>query len=186
MASREAEGPATGHGAAAGDRPADAAFDTARAGLRATGASVEIRDLVDLLSRHGAEEGRVLAEYERLAEEAEDRAVRYLVRLILDDERRHHALLAEMATGMAWETAEVPGVPSTPPLPLHLDEELLDVSRRLLRIEEADRHELRALRKRLRTYADTTLWGLLVDLMLLDTEKHATVLRFLERHAAAT
>jgi hypothetical protein len=35
---------------------------------------------------------------------------------------------------------------------------------------------------RLRPFADTTLWVLVVDLMLLDTKKHATMLRFLERH----
>lgn len=163
----------------------DPAFDKAREGLRATGASQETRDLVELLARHGREEGRILTEYEALTELAESRAVRYLSRLVLDDERRHHAQLAEMANSLAWDTWQVPGAASTPPLPFRLDEALVSTARRLLEFELHDKHELQALRKRLRPFADTTLWGLLVDLMLLDTEKHATILRFLVRQADA-
>lgn len=180
MAEPAVGGTATARGD--GEQP-DPAFAKALEGLHRTGASADTRDLVELLARHGREEGKVLAEYERLVDESDDRAVGYLGRLILDDERRHHALLAEIANSLAWETAEVPGAPSTPPLPLHLGDQLVAASRRLRRMEEQDRRELQALRKRLRPYADTTLWGLLVDLMLLDTEKHATILRFLERHA---
>jgi hypothetical protein len=33
----------------------------------------------------------------------------------------------------------------------------------------------------MRHYADTTLWGLILDMMLMDTKKHATMLRFLEK-----
>ena len=165
------------------DDGSDHAFDKAREGLRATGASEDTRELVELLARHGREEGRVLAEYETLVQSAEDRAVRYLGQMVLADERRHHAQLAEMATSLAWDTWEVPGTPSTPPLPLRLDDRMASVAGRLLAMEEADKRELQRLRKRLRPFADTTLWGLLVDLMLLDTEKHAAVFRFLVRHA---
>lgn len=169
--------------AAAGGDAADHAFDKAREGLRATGASEDTRELVELLARHGREEGKALAEYETLVQAAEDRAVRYLGRMVLEDERRHHAQLAEMATSLAWDTWTVPGTPSTPPLPLRLDDRMASVARRLLKMEEADKRELEALRKRLRPFADTTLWGLLVDLMLLDTQKHATIFRFLDRLA---
>jgi ATP-dependent DNA ligase len=161
------------------------AFDTAREGLRATGASVGTRELVELLARHGEEEGKVLAEYADLVASADGAAVRYLGALILDDERRHHAFLTEIANSLAWDTRPVDGAPSAPPLPLHLDADLLAATRRLRGVEDADRKQLQALRRRLRDYADTTVWALLVDVMLLDTEKHATILRFLERHADA-
>jgi AcrR family transcriptional regulator len=62
-------------------------------------------------------------------------------------------------------------------------EELLAATRRLREYEETDKRELEALRKQLRPFEDTTLWRLIVDMILLDTEKHATILRFLERHA---
>lgn len=164
----------------------DPAFARAMEGLRATGASVPTRELVELLVRHGREEGKVLAEYEQLVAGADDGAVRFLGELIVDDERRHHAFLAQIANSLAWETEKVPGVEAAPALPLHLDDALVAATRRLRRVEDDDRRELRSLRKRLRPFADTTMWSLLVDLMLLDTEKHATILRFLERHADAT
>lgn len=157
-------------------------FERALDGLRATGASVTIRDLVELLARHGAEEGRLLAEYERAASSASDPAARYLIDLIMEDERRHHRMLVELATSMAWGTLSSVES-SVPPLGWHLDEELLAASRTLREYEEKDRRELKALKKMLRPFEETTLWSLLVQIILLDTEKHATILRFLEQHA---
>ena len=70
-------------------------FENAVRGLRMTGASTGIRALVDILEQHGAEEGAMLATYEELAESASDEGARYLISLILADERRHHRLLVE-------------------------------------------------------------------------------------------
>jgi len=170
-----------------GDEDADEAsaptgFERALQGLRATGASTTMRSLVELLARHGSEEGRLLEEYDRLSETTSDPAARYLVAVIMEDERRHHRMLVDMATAMAWGT--LGGVEtSVPPLGWQMDEDLLAATRRLRDQEEADRHELQALRKRLRPFEETTLWALIVDLMLLDTQKHSTILRFLERHS---
>ena len=162
----------------------EATFDNAVNGLRATGASVETRELVDLLSHHGSEEGAILATYEVLANESEDESIRYLVNLVLDDERRHHRLLAEMANAMAWGTVKANAEPATPDLSRQMDAALLAQTKQLRRFEEKDSHDLEQLRKRLRPYADTTLWVLLVDLMLLDTKKHTTILKFLEKRKA--
>lgn len=157
-------------------------FERALEGLKETGASVTIRTLVELLAKHGSEEGRMLADYERVSASATDPAARYLIDLILDDERRHHRMLAELATAMAWSTFGK-GESSVPSLGWEVDEELATATRRLREYEEADRRELHALSKRLRPFEETTLWGLIVQMMILDTEKHATILRFLERHA---
>lgn len=157
-------------------------FERALEGLRETGASVSIRNLVELLATHGAEEGRLLAEYEHLASSASDPAARFLVELIMEDERRHHRLLVQMAIEMAWGTDRVVET-GLPPLGWHLDPDLMIAIRTLRQYEEKDRHELQALKKRLRPFEETTLWSLIVQLMLLDTEKHATILRFLEHHA---
>lgn len=170
---------ASGEGSGAG---ADSAFERAKQGLQATAASVTMRELVEMLARHGAEEGRILAEYQTVAESASDPAARYLIDLIMEDERRHHRLLVEIATAMAWETLGNVET-SVPPLGWHLDEDLIAATRKLREYEEHDRHELQALRKRLKPFEETTLWGLMVDLILLDTQKHATILKFLERHA---
>lgn len=165
------------------ERAAGTGFERALEGLRATGASVPIRELVSRLAEHGTDEGKILAEYESLAEATQDRAARYLVSLIMEDERRHHRLLVEMATAMAWETLD-PAAMGTPPLGWALDPELVAATRRLREYEERDRKELERLRKELKPFEETTLWALIVDLLLLDTQKHATILRFIERHAA--
>ncbi len=159
-----------------------ATFDSARRGLRLTGASVDTRALVDLVARHGTEEGRLLATYEGLVENAPDEGVRYLIGLILEDERRHHRLLAEMANSMAWGSVAGSPEDSTPDLPHALSGELLEQTRRLRKAEQTDYRALRRIRRRLRPFAGTTLWALILDLMLADTKKHATILRFLERH----
>lgn len=157
-------------------------FERALEGLRATGASVTMRELVELLAKHGSSEGAVLAEYERVSSSATDPAARYLINFILDDERRHHRMLVEMATAMAWDT--LGSIETTvPPFGWHLDEELIAATRALRKYEDVDHRELKALKKRLRPFEETTLWGLMVQLMMLDTEKHATILKFLERHA---
>jgi rubrerythrin len=146
-----------------------------------TGASTGIRELVDLLEQHGSEEGKMLSVYEELAENASDEGARYLISLILADERRHHQLLVEMANAMAWGTADESPDRATPLVSATLDQELADMTKRLRRAEEADYRKLRHLRRRVGKYGESTMWALLVELMMLDTKKHATMLRFLER-----
>ncbi len=161
----------------------DQAFERAFEGLRATGASADIASLVELLARHGSEEGRLLDVYEELAKSTSNKAVQYLVNLILDDERRHHRLLADVANAMAWESLNDDDVPVAPSLSPRADRALVEHTRKLRRAEREDHKKLRELRKRLRPYADTTMWALIVDLMVLDTEKHMAILRFIEQRS---
>ncbi len=156
-------------------------FDNALKGLRLTGASVDTREMVDLVVRHGTEEGQLLATYEQVAAHSPDEATRYLVGLIVEDERRHHRLLTELANAMAWESTPGSPEPSTPWLGRPVEGELLRQTQELRRAEQRDYRALRKLRRRVRPYARSTMWALVVDLMLLDTKKHATMLRFLEQ-----
>lgn len=158
-------------------------FDRAMEGLRATGASVDIADLVKMMAEHGRDEGRLLEQYQELAQSTGG-ATRYVIDIILDDERRHHRLLSEMANAMAWGTFGDPDEPATPTLGGGISRELSHQTARLRRREAADHRELLRMRARMRPFADTTLWGLLVDMMILDTQKHIAMLRFLERHRA--
>ena len=163
----------------------DEAFDWAREGLEKTGASPDVRDVVELLARHGEEEGAILGRYRRFAEEASAPETRYLVKLILDDERRHHDLLVEMASAVAWGLV---GKGTDPVLPdmTHGDAgnaALAEETQSLLHAEEQDRVELKRLRKRLRPFRNISLWELVVDLMILDTEKHVQILKLIARNA---
>ena len=159
-----------------------ATFESALQGLRMTGASVDTRELVELIVRHGTEEGELLAEYERLANASDNEVAKYVIGMILEDERRHHRVLAEVANAAAWvHTSRAPDG-TTPPLSSGIDGELLAQTRRLLASEQEDERALRRIRRKLQPFADTTLWALVIDTMLLDTRKHATMLRFLEKH----
>ena len=158
-----------------------ATFENAAEGIRLTGASTGTRAMVELLEQHGAEEGKLLAVYQDLAENASDEGARYLISLILEDERRHHQLLIEMANAMAWGTPSRSPDRATPALATSVDGELLEMTRRLRREEESDYRKLRRLRRRMNPFGESTMWGLLVEMMMLDTKKHAAMLRFLER-----
>jgi hypothetical protein len=164
----------------------DPIFKSAVDGLDKMGASVSERKLVEMLTRHGEEESALLERYQRFAEEAASPAVRYLVQLIVEEEGRHHRLLAEMANAVAWGWSGNSPVAATPGFILNEGpaSSLRRETDELLAAEERDRAELRRLLKDLEPYEDTTLWGLVVDLMLLDTEKHTTILRFISGHIA--
>jgi hypothetical protein len=157
-------------------------FEQAFQGLRTTGASASTYEVVEALDRHGGEEAELLERYQRFVEEAESPAARYLVQLILDDEQRHHRILEDLANTIAWGWTK--GVPEevVPVFPMDgKDGALRAETRALLGYELRDRTQLRRLRRRLRSYGEAPLWGLLVDLMRSDTEKHIDILRFILR-----
>jgi hypothetical protein len=159
-------------------------FEDALSGLRATGASVAATEVVHALDRHGREEAELLTRYERYVEQTGSPVARYLVRLIVDEERRHHRMLEELANTIAWghfgddDRIELP---SPPVRRSGSDRALRAETRALLRHERQDRRQLRRLGRRLRTYGDVPLWNLLIELMKYDTEKHVSILRFIEK-----
>lgn len=139
--------------------------------------------LLNMLETHGAREGAALAAYERVASTATaGPAVQYLVRLILEDEERHHRVFGEMANELrsfVWELDIEPRVPAMAARP---DADLLEETKRLLAFEKNDAKELRQLRKVLRHAPKSSMHPLLVDLMLHDTAKHIAILEFI-KHA---
>ena len=159
--------------------PVENAFESAMEGLETTGASEDTRALVELLARHCREEGAMLHHYQRFATEAETPETRYLSRLILDDEIRHHRLLVEMANAIAWGMSKDSPAPAVPDITRRDagNQALRSETENLLKSEERDRVELKELRKQLRPFKDITLWELIIDLMLLDTDKHIQILR---------
>ena len=140
------------------------------------------QDVFEHISNHGHVEGEILDEYARLADdETISPAFSYLAGIILEDEVRHHRVFEELA-----ETMRQMGANSheTPPIPslrgLHADRvQIQRVTDRLLDVERADQRELKDLAKRLKEFDKVTLWGLLIELMLDDTEKHIKILKFI-------
>ncbi len=138
--------------------------------------------VLETLTAHRDREQRVVDAYERLAAESDDEAVRYLCRMAIEDERRHHRMVEEMTyrveswrTGLALE-------PSTPVLQPKFDPELLDATHALIDLEHEDAKELRRLERELRYSPATSLLPLLAELMVQDSEKHLAVLRFIRAY----
>jgi hypothetical protein len=153
------------------------------------GATVWEQEVYDHLLEHGESEVELLEEYKRLAEdERSSAAFRYIAGLLLDDERRHHQMfddLAEAFRQMGEVRAEDEPIPRLHGL--HADHDrILEVTKQLLDGEKQDLKGLKRLRKEMKSFRETTLWDLLLDLMLHDTEKHIMILEFVRDRARDT
>jgi rubrerythrin len=153
---------------------------TACSGDRLIGASPWEQELYDSLVAHEREERGVTAAYEELASTTASDTARYLVDLILEDERRHHWLLQELSNRVrAMATLEERG-PRVPTLDVKRgDVDLLKATRRFLAIERKDRAALRRLARKARRLGGE-LDALVVGLLQSDTDRHIRILRFIE------
>ncbi len=143
------------------------------------GISVWERRVYDHLVDHIRRESNALAAYQALADASASEATRYLAKLILEDEARHHRVLIEIVNTIAAfpRSGPVPVVDANP------DPELARAVEKLIDFERDDRKELSALAKELDPVSRTSLWALLVDMMREDTEKHLRILDFVKRYA---
>ncbi len=158
------------------DERGSEAFGSPIEGLRATGASAGDRHIVEWMTRHAKEEEALLERYEHVARESTSPATRYLVELIMEDERRHHRVLGQIAHAIAWGSFMNPDLAVPRMVDGAADKVLVEETKKLLASEKKDRTELRRLRRHLRSFSGT-IWPLLIDVMLLDTKKHIRILR---------
>jgi hypothetical protein len=143
------------------------------------GASVWEQELYDHIVNHIETERSAIQHYSAAAERSSSRAFSYLTSLILEDERRHHRMMAELAESIR-KFAELGGeLEPIPPLDHPKNaEELLAATERMLKAEKADRKDLARLSKDLKLVSKTTLWQLAVVMRQYDTEKHIKILEF--------
>jgi rubrerythrin len=149
------------------------------------GASVWEQQIYDHLIEHVAGEWQILQDYERLANETDSPAFAYLAGLILDDERRHHQMLNDLAETIRT-SATLSGEPT--PIPdlgvFRADrEKILAETERFLAAEEEDNRHLERVAKELRDVRNTTVWELIIRLIQQDNEKHRHILRFIRDRA---
>ena len=157
-----------------------------RSGRKAFGTKEWEDDVYEHVSSHGRVEGEILGEYERLANDEDmSPAFRYLARLILDDETRHHRIFDDLATTMGVlrdHRGEEPPIPSL--TGFHADRNRITrVTERLLRVEREDLRELKEFSKELKELRNVTLWAFLIELMIDDTKKHIKILEFIRDRA---
>ncbi|MDA8073593.1 MAG: hypothetical protein M0Z82_18805 [Actinomycetota bacterium] len=137
------------------------------------------RQLVD----HASSEVDLVTAYRDLAEAPETpEAARFLIRLIVDDEERHHRLFHQIALAIGNDISWRHDPDAVPVLSWQAHPELEAATERFLAVERADRRQLQALRKDMRPMRDVSLWPLLVELMERDTEKHILLLSFIKDH----
>jgi hypothetical protein len=151
------------------------------------GWTVAETELFSHLSGHAAREGAILEEYAQAATATQSKALAYLVGILMEDERRHHRWFAELASSLESDASFSGTEPAVPRMDFHRADRVAvrGVTDRLLDHEKADAKELNRLQRELHDVSGTTLWGLLVELMQRDTDKHIAVLTFVKQHLNA-
>ncbi len=141
------------------------------------------RALVAFLTSHEAREQETLAGYRQLAEALPTAGLRYVARLILSDEQRHHQFFGDLGeTVSAFEGLVARGMP-VPPISGEADpatrQHALQSLEHFITREEQERTDLEGLAADLKPSQDTTLWSLIVQIMREDTERHIRLLEFM-------
>jgi rubrerythrin len=149
-----------------------------------TGLSVYESDLYRHLVGHVHTERGMLEEYSAIADKTGSKAFKYVVGLLIEDEIRHHRLFMELARSLTPGALVSDEDPPVPYMDFHLADRaaILEGTAKLLEGERDDIGELKRLQKELREVKETSLWGLLVELMERDTQKHIAILKFIEKH----
>ena len=139
--------------------------------------------LLEAAERHATAEQDALAEYQFVAEASADPGIALVMRLILDDEVRHHGLLrrieATLRDALNWthSASALPTV-SGPQPPLSRD--LVAITRNLVDEERSGARMMRDLAQREKGI-DAGLDRLLLEMMAMDSEKHARLLQFVQQ-----
>ena len=141
------------------------------------------RKLIAVLSTHRERESAALDSYTKLVTQSEDEGIRYLGRLIIEDEERHHQIIDDMLNTIRSWVDEVDAEPHAPEMVVRASRDLLVETERLLDFEKADLAELRHLKKGLKVASSFPLLNLLVKLMIDDTRKHIAILKFIRASA---
>ena len=135
--------------------------------------------LIRALEAHASAEAHDLAVCEELAGRSNDPVLKMLMSLLIDDEQRHQSVLTSMVRRLQEEVDFVAS-PSALPVPdgTASEPELGAALRALIRDEhEAARHLRHLARQEPDLYQG--LYPLLLEAIARDSEKHATILRYL-------
>jgi rubrerythrin len=140
--------------------------------------------LIRALEAHAAASAADVAACRQLAKRMDDPVVELLVGMIVDDEQRHNSLLCSMVRRLE---EEVDFLPSRDALPVPNGSMLNDMEaateiaasvRGLMRNEhEGSRHLRHLARQEPSLYGG--VYSLLLETIARDSEKHATILRYL-------
>ena len=160
--------------------PSRAAWMNLQLDLPPTCAEAASERLLRALEAHASAEAHDLADCQDLAQRSDDPYVKLLFDLIIEDGRRHQALLGSMVRQLqsgseapsiltaesSGELAPLPGV------------QLAATLRDLIRNEHEGARHLRHIGRQEAAVCDG-LYSMLLEAIARDSEKHAAILRFL-------
>jgi hypothetical protein len=137
--------------------------------------------LIRALEAYASAEAHDVATCQQIIERSDDTVMKLLIGMIVDDEQRHHALLQSMVRRLQEEVEFVPS-PTALPVPdgeaAEADSQLATILRTLIRDEhEGARHLRHIARQEPHMYGG--LYPMLLETIARDSEKHATMFRFL-------
>jgi hypothetical protein len=142
--------------------------------------------LLDAVQRHVTAEQDALAHYEYLRTASGDPVISLVMQLILEDEERHHGLLkrieATLRDALDW-TQSPAALPTTAPPRQPATSELVESAGFLIKEEHTGAKYLRDLAHREKDVS----WGLpslLIEMMAMDSDKHARLLQFVHDRLA--
>ena len=133
-------------------------------------------DIVDRLAEHTHGAVDLHDRYLQLSRKA-DPTTRFLLQLLLEDERRQQQLTVGLALAVSGDRRALPDVA------LIQDPALAGSARALRDAEQRDRDALEELRLSLLPVPDSELWVLVVELLIADAERRIRILQFVEQHA---
>jgi rubrerythrin len=143
--------------------------------------------LLEAVERHATGEQEALGLYAEIARVSGDPAIALVMGLILEDEERHHGLLRRIESSLRdalnW-THSPNALPdaATPQEPVTAD--LAGVVRELIAEEHTGARHIRDLAKREKGIG-SGLHSLLLEMMAMDSEKHARLLQFVHDRLVA-
>jgi hypothetical protein len=148
------------------------------------GASGWEQQLFAHLVDHERDEQDIIGRYRDARMTTDSEAFRYLIGVIIEDEDRHHRFTTEIVNALRSDVELTDVSPRVPMLKAWkpVAPELMEATEEFLRLERGDAKHLKELARDLRDTRDTTLWHILVTMMLDDTNKHIHVLEFLRDH----
>ena len=136
--------------------------------------------LLNAIEHHASLEAEALDQYEHLARMSDDPVIAMVMRLILDDEERHHGLLKRISSmlrdALNW-TCSPDALPRATGTSTATDEDLTSLARALIAEEKTGAQALRGLAQREKGLGGG-LDSLLLEMMAMDSEKHARLLLF--------
>jgi uncharacterized protein with von Willebrand factor type A (vWA) domain len=163
------------------ERPYQAVLGQTVAGLEGEGDS-EVERLMNKFESHEEEEKEFLHQYKEIAGKSKSRFVKFLLQLIISDEEKHHlvthAMVSTLQGSLRW-TQPADAIGSLHEAEEEKDE-LLKLTQAFIRLEKKGVKEYKKLNKECRDYYHG-LFGLLLDTMIQDSDKHIRILQFLQK-----